>query len=146
MQFLCHYINIFLHNMMPQITLIIVKYVLIVGSIQNRRNLSACRYFKFKYLTLLACRANIWRICQLVTWLWRHVKNKQPSEYLQIVNTGFKLINKFTNVWNPYNINTPLVQNALYTVNRCKKVRGAWLASCYCMGFQNFVVSTFITI
>ena len=27
------------------------------------------------------------------------------------------------------------------TVNRCKKVRGAWLASSYCMGFQNFVVS-----
>ena len=27
------------------------------------------------------------------------------------------------------------------TVNWCKKVRGAWLASSYCMGFQNFVVS-----
>ena len=28
------------------------------------------------------------------------------------------------------------------TVNWCKKVRGAWLASSYCMGFQNFVVSS----
>ena len=27
------------------------------------------------------------------------------------------------------------------TVNWCKKVRVAWLASSYCMGFQNFVVS-----
>ena len=27
------------------------------------------------------------------------------------------------------------------TVNWCKKVRGASLASSYCMGFQNFVVS-----
>ena len=27
------------------------------------------------------------------------------------------------------------------TVNWCKKVRGAFLASSYCMGFQNFVVS-----
>ena len=27
------------------------------------------------------------------------------------------------------------------TVNWCKKVRGTWLASSYCMGFQNFVVS-----
>ena len=27
------------------------------------------------------------------------------------------------------------------TVNWCKKVRSAWLASSYCMGFQNFVVS-----
>ena len=27
------------------------------------------------------------------------------------------------------------------TVNWCKKVRGAWLASSYCMGFHNFVVS-----
>ena len=27
------------------------------------------------------------------------------------------------------------------TVDWCKKVRGAWLASSYCMGFQNFVVS-----
>ena len=26
-------------------------------------------------------------------------------------------------------------------INWCKKVRGAWLAPSYCMGFQNFVVS-----
>ena len=27
------------------------------------------------------------------------------------------------------------------TVNWCKKARGAWLTSSYCMGFQNFIVS-----
>ena len=34
---------------------------------------------------------------------------------------------------------------SLCTVNWCKKVRGAWLASSYCMGFQNFVVSNKIS-
>ena len=48
--------------------------------------------FPYLSLILLTCRANIWRIWQLVTWLWRHAQLWTCENLWSKFTAGFRVM------------------------------------------------------